>query len=427
MKIVYKHKVFSGALQLTVFIGVVIALLLAGLMFLTYTHTFFIQQSKELIENIQISNSGIHFLLKNETLTADTIEQKGISTENQKVYIQKSQWGVFEKGIVKAVNRKKVFYKCALLGTHLSKEDRPTIYLQDNFKPLVLVAKTNIKGLVFLPGQGVKSGYIAGESYYGQELIHGITKRSDVKLPRLNPTFTQQIGKLFNDNESNETNFIAIKPVDKISISFLKPTKWFYSKESIQLGNTIITGNCIIKSENKIIVKNTAQLKDILLIAPIIEIEEGVTGNFQAIANKSIVVGKNCKLSYPSALVLLQDTKGENNPVLQKNDNQIFIDKNAEIKGIVCYLKSKEEESFKTQLVLEEKATIKGEIYCQGNLELKGTVCGSVFTEQFIVNRAGSIFINHIYNGQIIEDNFPEKYCGILFENKEKRIAKWMY
>jgi hypothetical protein len=292
MKKLHQHKVFSGALQFTIFIGVIIALILAGLVMLQNTHNFFIQQSKASIENIQLANSGITFLKQQNNLIADTTTIDQLSDTNQKIEVQSSQWGIYEKAIVKTTHREKIFYKSALLGTQIENSQRPTLYLQDNFKPLVVVGNAILKGIIFLPSQGVKPGYIAGESYYGKELVQGTTRNSNTKLPELKKNYKEILEGFLQFQEFNSNRFLGGNEVLKYKNSFLKPTKVWYSKNEIVLDNNNLLGNIIIKSEQKIVIKKTAILKDIMIIAPIIVIEDDVYGCFQALANKQIKVGK---------------------------------------------------------------------------------------------------------------------------------------
>ena len=58
--------------------------------------------------------------------------------------------------------------------------------------------------------------------------------------------------------------------------------------------------------------------------------------------------------------------------------------------------------------MLEGQSTVVGEIYCDKNFELSGTVKGSVLTKGFIANQFGSVYKNHIYNGKIIAGDFLE-------------------
>jgi cytoskeletal protein CcmA (bactofilin family) len=78
-------------------------------------------------------------------------------------------------------------------------------------------------------------------------------------------------------------------------------------------------------------------------------------------------------------------------------------------------------------MIVEKDSRIKGQVYCQGNFELKGTVSGCVFTKQFISNTTGSIFVNHIFNGVIENENVPNIYGGIIFKKDKKAVLKWLY
>lgn len=429
MKLKLNHKLKSGALQFTVFISALIALLLSGLLLYAYTFGYFKEQSKATIENIQLSNTGINYILKKSEISPDTLSLDFLEKENQSVKIHVSVWGMFEKVFIKTQHRKKIFTKTALIGSLIDAEKSPTLYLQETYNPLTLVGNTKINGKVFLPSQGVKPGYIAGESYYGSQLIYGKIEKSGVNLPPLNKNNLEQL--LFyikNYKPTNQADFVSLESNNKTVNSFKQKTKNSYSSQPITLENVELTGNIIIKSDTLIRIKRTALLKEVLLIAPIIEIEEGTSGTFQAIASKKIYVGKNCKLYYPSALVLSQDNKNGNSAINNVTDNQIFIDSNTQINGCVGYFQTKTFTSdFNTQIVLKEKSRIKGQVYCEGSFELKGTVSGSIYTRQFIANQAGSIFVNHIYNGSIENITISKLFGGILFENQPKTIVKWLY
>jgi len=424
-----KHKLKSGALQFTVFVAVLIALLLSGLILYAYTFIYMKEQSKGAIENIQLSEIGISHLLEQQEMNVDTITIDFANKENQSIKVHLSPWGIFEKAFTITQFRKKSFVKTAIIGSIINSKESPTLFLQETQNPLTLVGNTAIRGNAYLPSQGVKPGYIAGNSYYGSQLIYGSIKRSTPSLPKLNKNVIDALLFYLKDYKpSGQEDYVNLEANGKIVNSFKAKTKGAYSKNAIVLEDKEITGNIIIKSDILIRIKNTALLKDVILIAPIIEIEDSSIGNFQAIASKKITVGKECKLNYPSALILFQENKNNPNAISNNtSDNQIFIDSGSIVKGSICYFQTKEEANFQTQIVLEKDARIKGQVYCNGNFELRGTVSGSVYTRQFVANQSGSIFINHIYNGTIENENIPTIFGGIVFENEPKTIMKWLY
>jgi hypothetical protein len=422
-------KLNSGALQFTVFIAVLIALLLSALILYAYTFIYMKEQSKGAIENIQLSNTGIAYALEQQEFNGDTLSLDFIKKEHQIVKVHLSPWGVFEKAFAVSQFRKKIFKKTAIIGSLINSEEDPTLFLQETQNPLTVVGNTLIKGNIFLPKQGVKSGYIAGNSYYGKELVYGSVKKSTVDFKKVNPKTIASLSFYLNDYKPlNPQDYINLETNESIVISFKEKTKGGYSRKAIVLKNRSIAGNVIIKSDTLISVKNSTFLKDIILIAPIVEIEDGVIGNFQVIASERITVGKKCQLSYPSALVLCQDNKGKEALGFKTVfDNKIYIDSGSLIKGSVLYFQTKEISDFQTQIVLEKEARIKGQVYCNGNFELRGTVSGSVFTKQFMANQSGSIFVNHIYNGVIENEKVPAVYGGLILEKDTKIIMKWLY
>lgn len=425
MKGINSHKLRSGALQFTVFISVLIALLLGGLILYAYTFNYFKEQSRATIGIIQLADAGINYALDVKDAPIDTLAITNLENQNQKVKIQIAPWGIFEKAIAITQHRKKKFKKIAIIAGEFESETSPTLYLQESYNPLTLVGNTKIKGNAFLPSQGVKPGYIAGQSYYGTQLIYGKVEKSGLRLPEVNPKTRTYIEDLTNNNQSFEEQNILLAPNKKVINFFKNKTKYLYSTNDIVLNQMEIIGNVIIKSNTKIIVTKATNLRDIILIAPEIEIQDYTAGTFQAIATKKITLGNQCKLNYPSALALWDNPKMSIN---QDTDNGIFIAKESQIKGVVCYFNdNKNTSDFNAKIILEEKAKIKGQVYCQGSFELKGIVSGAVYAREFVANQAGSMFINHIYNGMIENKNIPQKYGGVLLENSPKMVAKWLY
>ncbi|WP_242412094.1 hypothetical protein [Flavobacterium sp. Root186] len=424
-------KLKSGALQFTVFIAVLIALLLASLVLYAYTFIYMKEQSKGAIENIQIADIGIQSLLEQKELNSDTVTIDFIKKENQTIKTHLSQWGVFQKGVTITQFRKKKFTKTAIIGSLIVADKSPTLFLQETHNALTVVGSTKIQGIAYLPTQGVNSGYIGGNSYYGTQLIYGRIEKSTSELPKPEKAFLDALNFYLKEYKiDRQEDYINLNSSVKITNSFKEKTNGFYSQNAITLENKIISGNIIIKSETAIKVRKTALLNDLILIAPIIEIEDETIGSFQAIASKKITLGKKCNLSYPSALLLFQDNKNsvsDNSNYNTLSENQIFIGEGSILKGCVTYIQTKETSDFQTQIVLEKDSKIKGQVYCNGNFEIKGTVSGSVYTKQFVANQAGSIFMNHVYNATIENETVPAIYGGIILEQQPKTVLKWLY
>lgn len=422
-----KKKLKAGALQYTIFVSVLILLLVTTFISLAYLQQKTRLKASFFQESIHNASQSFDYL---KTNSIPYFEESKISLNSQienNTTLIKKPWGVFDLVTSNATVKKESFHKMGFIGGHTTK--REALYLNDNNKPLVLVDNTKIQGNVAIPKQGVKRGNIAGNSYYGSRLIYGNTRLSDRKLPQINNK--SYVETYFNDSFiTNDFKFFELSDNLKKVVSFNEETHLFQNYSQINLKFIELTGNIIIQSSTKIIVSKSAVLKDVILIAPSIEIDNNVVGNFQALATKQILVGENCKLNYPTSLIVseenIQTTSSQQNQN-NENVNQIVINNSSTIKGVVAFLSSNRQQNYKPQILLEENTVVSGEVYCKKNFELKGTVNGMVYTDSFIATQFGSVYINHIFNGNIIESNLPIKYCGLQLPNTTNNVTKWVY
>lgn len=413
----------AGALQLVTFIVVVIALLLASFIMLIHVHKNFRLKTDHTIETVTMVNHGIDELLKLKSSNNDTTVIKLYDEDYKSLKVHRSYWGSFEKLHSKAKIKTITLNKIALSGTEMKNSNTPALYLTDNNKPLVLVGDTKIKGRAFLPERGIKSGNISGKSYNGEKFVYGATKLSKA-FPKLKRELVTNLESLkdFN-NQLDGFEIIEIKGLKTLKNSFKYRPKLVYSPSDILLSNISITGQFFIYSDTKIIVDASAQLTDVILYAPEIEIRSNTIGSFQAIASERIHVNNNVSLNYPSALVLQHNyLKDEDS-----NSRMIRVEDNSNISGHIMALGKTSPTNYDAQIKIDANAIINGSIYCEQNLELRGTVYGSVYTNNFIIKEAGSIYQNHLYNALIDASQLRTQFVALHLENTENGVAKWLY
>ncbi len=422
-------KVKAGALQLTMFIVVVIALLLTSFIILIHTNKRFKLQTDFVKETIVNTERGINYVLQNQIIQKDTLQINLQDEDFKTLKVHRDYWGVFEKAVSTSKIKHNSFRKVALIGASQPKLNRVALYVKDNHKPLVVVGNTKIQGVTYLPKQGIRTGNISGHSYYGNQLIYGISKMSEPELPKLLNETLEHIKSVQNTSERiSQEQFIDLSKTRTFQNSFYNPLQVIYSPTDILLSEVSLTGHILVQSKTKIVVDASSNLKDVILIAPEIEIKSNTQGMFQAFATKSINVENNCDLYYPSTLILNEDLELKvpiENTNNQKETPFIKVNKGAKIKGVIAYLG--DTKNYKAQIFIDTHAEVIGEVYCAQNLELLGTVSGTVFTSNFVANQSGSSYQNHIYNGKIIITDLPQEYVGLPFEDSIKEVAKWLY
>ena len=386
-------RVRAGALQLTLHIVIVIGLLLTAFVLLVHLHKRFRLQTIFVKDTIENSDRGINYALDNP-LVSNIITPINLNDEDYKsLTLEKDYWGAFEKVSVRSKVKKNELSKVALVGAGQLDINRPSLYLEETKTPLVLVGQTRLEGLQYLPEQGVKPGYISGESYSGDRLIYG-TSKNIKSFPKLSLQWLNYISKISSYKDSN--HFIQIESSESYSNSFKETTQVVYQNGKLNLNFVELTGNIVVQSKTEIVVGASTKLKDVLLIAPKITIEDHVTGTFQAIASETISVGKNVNLSYPSSLVVREKGSSQILNSIEKKDIPIDIGVNTSISGPVIFFGQTKTNNYDSQIYISEDVTINGEVYCNQNIELFGTVNGTVFTHNFIVHKGGSIYQNHL-------------------------------
>lgn len=412
---VYKLK--ASALHFAILISVIVALLLSSFLLLTYTFSAFSIKSDQVLENIKQSNLGIEYLFKPEIKVSDSLE---IQLNQVPVILKSSYWGSFEKVSSKAGIGSSAFEKIALLGS-ISGVERTSIYVEDHQLPLVVVGITRIEGTAYIPENNIKPGNIAGNYYQGNSLIYGNRSYSSLALPELEPEWKLYAKEMLDFVPSPNEDVVGL---NNISNSFFNEKKVIFQSERIFLEQEI-KGYVIIKSEIEIEVSQFAKLDKVLLIAPKVVFNKEFKGNAHVIANE-VIVQENVELKYPSSIVVIgKDSIKEEDGFVSKPKIEI---RNAAIfQGNIIYLDSYKDSKSKIDVHIEEDALIEGTIYCEGYTELSGTVVGSVLTSYFVANQEGSIYINHIYNGQVLTNISNPEICGVPFENQFSKIASWLY
>ncbi|MDG5490652.1 hypothetical protein [Psychroserpens sp. SPM9] len=402
------------------FIIVVIALLLSSFLILTHVHKRFRLQTNHIIELTKLVDRGFYDHQAQSYKGNDTLTIPLMDEDYKSLRVHKEFWGVFEKVYSEAQIKNKKLAKVAIVGQQ-GQKSKIALFLNDNRKPLVVVGITKITGTALLPERGVKTGHISGQPYYGTRAVYGEIKESK-KFPQLDNRMRQYITLLSRGEwtKQTEVQYFDLNAKKKVVNSFHNNLLLAYSPNEIMLTDMELSGHIIVHSNTKITVDESSLLTDIILIAPEIEIKDNVKGTFQALATGSILVSDHVRLGYPSALVLISDYEKE-------QDHFLKMTSKSQIKGSLLCLGKTTADNYQAQLEIESDVIIEGEVYCEQNLELRGTVYGSVYTNNFIVREDGTTYQNHLFNAEINIDKMSEEYVGLSLDKSPKQVMKWLY
>jgi hypothetical protein len=347
--------------------------------------------------------------------TMRTVDLFGDETDTTEVV--RRPWGIFELISVTARHYGHSNTRSALITALADEYGKASVYAPENNAPIYLVGTAAIFGEAYLPERKLSTGYINGKEYKGGKLIRGPIHVSKPEILKLDTLLLDAIESLEKREESN----YRLKLLDELlpnDVRSFQPQEanYFYDNGRVSISYSLV-GNLIIHSGEKISIQSEAKLSDIILIAPEIDIEKGFEGSIQCFATRSITVGADCKLKYPSALVLLNGT-----------DSLIVIRKNALVEGYVVIPGTDQSLAGRSTFRLEKGATLHGMAYVNAAADIQGDLWGHMMAKIFMASSGTGRYSNHILDGNLNSEKRSPYFPGTLLwaHTKELTVAKWL-
>ncbi len=403
----------AGSLYYSLIIVILVGTLIGALVLSISTHQTFRNRSELNGELVETCINGIKFGLAFYDELSTSKETIDIFENSKKVSLYKEQWGGFNLLFCESFLKNETIEKIAIIGNY--SEDNFALYLSDLDRPLLLSGKSTIYGDCKLPNEGISSTFIDGvNSSNSEKLVVGRVLKSEKKLPKL----TLNITSVFD--EFNHLDYESILEKGFFKNDFNNIPVIVNLNEIIDIEDVMISGKVIIQSQDSISIRKTAKLENVIIKSPKVYIERGFNGSIQIIASSNVFIDENVTLEYPSFIAL------ENND--KTTQAKISISPNSNILGgILLYGNTSSE--YQNQLIIDANVLVAGNIYCNGETQLKGKIKGTIYTNRFFLNTDESEYNNVILNGSIDNISLPKKFVRInLFEEKKinYEIIKWL-
>ena len=402
----------AGALLYAVALSLFVAIISSS--FVLYFQFVFQERNVQVkkLQSLLDCNSAMTFILSDNNLLELGINTIDLFGDNEvKVNIEKKNWGLYHVLIIEPLNFK--HRASALVGNHYNLENRAAIRLNNNNSPLYLAGKTKITGDCYLPNGELKRANVDRFHFDGDKLISGSVFKSGKNDFFSHKDALQRV----TDHAGLNDSLIGPENMNKgimIYNSFYEKALSISSNSSILLDNDSIIGNVIISSKEYIRITNRAFLKDVILLAPNIYIEDGFIGQMQCIAFDSIVVSQNCELNYPS--------------ILFASKGIISVGKNSRIEGEIIAINYSDVAENKLRIRIDKDVSIVGLIETSGNVILMGSIAGGVIANSFTIQAPSYQYTNYLYNAVIDAELMPIDFAcnSILDLGAGNQIIKWL-
>jgi hypothetical protein len=415
----------ASALYIVIIIALVIGLICSSLIVAAY---FYKNEYQKKFRFDQLENnlsSGANILLSSPDtsyINGKTFSLFGGDADS--VSLKQLAWGIYDIDVVKAFIQKDTLYKTFSVANTIDSSKWAAIYLIDEDRPFSLSGKTMITGDAYIPKAGVQESYINNQAYSGDKrLIIGTKHVSEKKLPALADSKLKQLEQVVSQHPAGDSSLLK---VDSIQQSFLRPTRIFNFKKEIQTIKDIkLSGNIILFSDTTIIIDSTAVLNNVMVFAKAITVKSGFKSSCQLFATDSIYVENNCRFEYPSCLGILRFQTSKTS-----TQEKITLGKNTSFSGTL-FTYEKAENLLKPSISIGKQATITGQVYSQGMLELKDStvVDGSVFASLFYYRNSFTLFENYLINTTINSKLLSPYYLTselLPVAKQKKKILQWL-
>lgn len=322
--------------------------------------------------------------------------------------IEKKHWGFYDVFICKTGIKNDSVTKIALIGQKSKAGSDLALYVTNYDKPLKLSGETKIFGKIKVPNGRTEQAYLNGQK--GNAInLKGQQFKSAKRLPLIDKDIAIDLSEYkLLDLKSLEHQKLIIN-------SFANKTKVIDLTNIKELGGITCKGNIILASKNKLKILNTANLSDVIIQAPEIEIQSGFRGNIQIQSKKNVTVEEHVSLLYPSTISVENDL----------DSISVVIKDNVKIAGGLVINSNSHFGATNRNLIIHKKATVVGTIYCNGKTQLEGKVIGSVYTDKFFLKTKSSSYENVVLNGTINRDSLPERFINLPLFNKDLNERKY--
>lgn len=398
----------AGALYYAIFVSMIFILITGFLITYAYLSENFIDkkiikdQLKDDIEsvfNIALNKPGqIQYnkpLEYNFTNTVSTLSLK------------KRHWGVYDILTTQAGYKDIRIKETILTGENIFLNENFALYLTDRQKYLSISGKTRLEGDCFLPELGIKKAYIEGKGYDKDKTVWGTKKSSKKNIRPFNNDILKHISSFFEKELSGKDSVLFFKDIQhrrSISNSFYNKTLIISVNEPSRIFGMHISGNIIILANAPITLTSTAMLEQVLVFAPSIKVEEGFKGSFQGFATRDIVLEKQSELNYPSFLGVIR--------MPPESSANITLNRNANVEGGVFLVDKNGSEANRSKIYINKGAKVTGQVYCQGSIQHKGNIEGTLYCNKFFLKTLATLYENHLLDAKISFQALSTDFCG---------------
>jgi len=392
----------AGVLATVVIVSTVLLLIALAVLslweadYLLFSRTHFIQTQRAHIRSTFTLYRHNPQII--DRLDADSTLPLYDSVPGSRMRLSRTPWGLYEVLSVSSMNGE--VHQSCLFGAETPWKEDCNFYYCNHDGSVTATGKTNLKGKVRIPQNGIVYGQMRSVFFHGERITPQNISRSEATLPPV----SARIGAIMD-----------FMPVDMVELtdSIYQP---FYRSDPLYVNaGTGMLVNCHISGQvalygGELHFDRSCRLDDVLVIADNITIGEGFRGSAQLFARDTVWIEKNVTLEIPSGIYA---------------GSYAEIADGTEVNGYAIVDSGGEKQPKKPNYRQSRLATLRGLLYVDGIAQLQGMVSGAVFLDEAAYYASEGYYRNMIFDATVLTNR--ETACPFWLETGVKRKeAKWV-
>ena len=406
----FHHKLKAGLLPLTLSICLVLSIFCAASILFAYYNNLLWIGAKTKSRVAMNVDSALKYMLQSNLNGLSLGSEYGLDLFGEgrdSVRFTAKAWGIFDWLRIEAYDGRFVRSKDVIIGYQTQDRSSIALYVSNNSpNSITLVGDARIYGNAWVPQGGIKAGYFDREGYSGTRLIDGEIHASENRLLLFGNDVVIKIQKMIQLLGSVNQGFGRSIP-ESLSNSFSNSCLTYFSDKSIFVSSHL-DGNILIISQSDIIVNYSADLDNVILVAPAIRFSSGFKGCLQAFATREIVLEEGVVLKYPSALVVDSERGGK-----------VDILENCQVNGLILSSCESDTEGLTR---IAKSSVVNGQVITTGKCSHQGVINGQLFCKSLVIIDGSGEHLNFLKDGVVNRFGLSGQYLflGILKEEKER-------
>lgn len=302
------------------------------------------------------------------------------SLPQSRVFVEVQPWGLYDA--VRVTTADSLLHVCRLFGAQA--EATNTLYYTDNRSAVTLAGKTELRGGLRLPQNGIIYGRVGSEFFRGKELSSVAVGRSESSMIAPEKEMLARIETLFAESDQLPDDSLP----DSLWHSFLNDSAIIFRLGSAEIADCKLRGRIILYAD-ELRIDSTCRLSNVLICARKVTVSSGARIGAQVFARDTVIVEPRAALEYPSGIYA---------------QSYAEVGDRVEVNGYVIVRDTVRRKKISASYRQSRMARVRGLVWVDGVAQVQGIVSGRTVLRQAVYFSPQGYYKDMLYDVTMLEN-----------------------